>query len=194
MSERDNFRVNTFLMVVDTLLTSLRRRREVYMQFAKKFQFLNTLLSKPEEMSVEKINDQAVHLQNCYPQDFMDLDDLKNELEHFLAHVQSKKLDLSEISNIMHFYKWFIKMNLNGVYENIDIVFRLCLCAAATNCSAERCFSCLKRIENYLRSTQKQERIDGLAILNIEAEIATSLSYEDIINQFSAAKARKVLL
>ena len=36
-----------------------------------------------------------------------------------------------------------------------------------TSCEAERSFSTLRRIKTYLRSTMKQERLIGLALLNV---------------------------
>jgi len=36
-----------------------------------------------------------------------------------------------------------------------------------TSCEAERSFSALRRIKTYLRSTMKQERLTGLALLNV---------------------------
>ena len=38
----------------------------------------------------------------------------------------------------------------------------------------------------------KQERLNGLATLAIEYDLAKSLNYDDIINDFTAAKSRKV--
>ena len=38
----------------------------------------------------------------------------------------------------------------------------------ATSCSAERSFSCLRRLKTYLRSTMLQERLSNLAIMSIK--------------------------
>jgi hypothetical protein len=59
----------------------------------------------------------------------------------------------------------------------------------STVASGERSFSKLKLIKNYLRSTMTQERLTGLAILAIEQDIASSLSYDDIISDFAEKKA-----
>ena len=39
-----------------------------------------------------------------------------------------------------------------------------------------------------------QERLNNLAILSIEHEVARDLNYTDVIDSFAAAKARKVVL
>lgn len=61
-----------------------------------------------------------------------------------------------------------------------------------TVASGERSFSILKIIKNYLRSTMTQGRLTGLATLSIEKELVENLDYEDLINDFAKAKARRV--
>lgn len=57
--------------------------------------------------------------------------------------------------------------------------------------SGERSFSKLKIIKNYLRNSMSQERLNGLAIISIEHEVASSIQYDEVIDEFAAAKARK---
>jgi len=61
-----------------------------------------------------------------------------------------------------------------------------------TSASAERSFSKLKLIKMYLRSTMSQERLSGLAILDIEKEESEHLSYDKVIEDFAAKKSRKI--
>ncbi|VVC34394.1 Ribonuclease H-like domain,HAT, C-terminal dimerisation domain [Cinara cedri] len=67
------------------------------------------------------------------------------------------------------------------------------LCTPATNCSAERFFSTLKRVKSYLRLTMKEERLNALTVLNIESEITRELDYKDIIEDFANKQSRKKL-
>ena len=60
----------------------------------------------------------------------------------------------------------------------------------ASNCRAERSFSCLRRIKNYLRSKLSQENLNSFAVLTIECGIAKSLDYDEIMNQFADQKSR----
>ena len=57
--------------------------------------------------------------------------------------------------------------------------------------SAERSFSKLKLIKTYLRSTMSQDRLNGLAIMSIERVIGRTLNYDQPIDNFADAKARK---
>ena len=78
-----------------------------------------------------------------------------------------------------------------GCYPNVDIAYRILLTTPITVASAERSFSKLKLLKNYLRSSMSQERLNGLSILCIEKEILESLNFELIINDFASTKARK---
>lgn len=57
--------------------------------------------------------------------------------------------------------------------------------------SAERSFSKLKIIKGYLRSTMTQDHLSGLALMSIEQETAREVDFEDLIDKFAEAKARK---
>jgi len=56
---------------------------------------------------------------------------------------------------------------------------------------AERAFSKLKIIKNYLRSTISQDRLSGLATLSIENNLAETLEYSQLIDQFEHQKPEK---
>ncbi|KAF0710852.1 52 kDa repressor of the inhibitor of the protein kinase-like [Aphis craccivora] len=58
-----------------------------------------------------------------------------------------------------------------------------------TTASAERSFSSLRRLKNYLRSTMGQERLNSLAVLNIHKNIPINI--DEVINIFSRS-SRKI--
>jgi hypothetical protein len=53
----------------------------------------------------------------------------------------------------------------------------------------ERSFSCLKRIKTYLRNTTGQERLNGLASMNIHKDI--NVSVDEVFEEFFK-KTRKI--
>ena len=57
----------------------------------------------------------------------------------------------------------------------------------------ERSFSKLKPIKNYLRSTVSDARLTNLAILSIERELADEIDFDDVISEFAAPKAQKIV-
>ncbi len=65
------------------------------------------------------------------------------------------------------------------------------VCTPATNASAERSFSALKRIKDNLRSLLQQGKLNALALLCIEADLTRSVDFNETIEEFSWAKARR---
>lgn len=83
------------------------------------------------------------------------------------------------------------KNDLHTVFPNVDIAYRMLLSIPISNCSAERSFSVLKRVKNYMRSTMKEERLNSLSIMHIESDVLLSLDYDDIIDTFAQQNCRR---
>ena len=62
-----------------------------------------------------------------------------------------------------------------------------------TVASAERSFSKLKLIKNFLRSTMTQQRPSDLAILSIESKTARKMDFQNVIKDITTRKARKAV-
>ena len=71
------------------------------------------------------------------------------------------------------------------------MLFNIYLAIPVTSCSAERAFSALKRIKNWLRTTMGEERLSDMAVLNIERELVDAISIEDVIKIFASMKDRR---
>ncbi|XP_050792702.1 52 kDa repressor of the inhibitor of the protein kinase-like [Gopherus flavomarginatus] len=99
---------------------------------------------------------------------------------------------LPHAKSVMDIVQFIHTCKLVDIYPNVYIATRILLTIPVTIASGERSFSKLKLIKNYLRSTMSQERLTGLAILAIEQDTTLSLSYDDIITDFAAKKARKI--
>ena len=93
-----------------------------------------------------------------------------------------------KILQVIHTYA------LTDIYPNIEIALRLYLTIPVSVASCERSFSKLKLVKNYLRSSMGQERLTSLSIVSIEYDVASSLNYDDIIDDFASSKARKIYL
>lgn len=74
-------------------------------------------------------------------------------------------------------------MSLKHHFKNFG--FRILLTILVGTASAERSF--------YLKNTMGQKRLSALAVLSIEADIASKLNYDTIIKEFSKVKSRKFL-
>lgn len=136
-------------------------------------------------MNFEDMTRSVENLTHSYPDNLEKLN-FDGECQHLSAHLISlkiEKISAKELNSMI------IEKEMLRLYPNINIALIIYLCLMVTNCSSERLFSVLKRILNYLRSTQTQNRLNSLAILCIEREltqITMGLDCEDIINKGSS--------
>ena len=83
-------------------------------------------------------------------------------------------------------------MNDDGTNEIVSEsykLFTLITIIPASNSSAERSFSCLKRIKIYLRNSMTQDGLSALALVSVEKEILSKLESrptwcDDVIDNF----------
>ena len=125
-----------------------------------------------------------------------------NKLEEFLTDGQHKDIDgrdlYTELKLLIDGLPQEITrpidvlnhlMEFDYCYPNAWIAYRVLLTIPVTDASGERSFSKLKLIKNYLRSTMSQERLNGLAMLSIENDLAKKIDYEALIDNFASANA-----
>jgi hypothetical protein len=70
-------------------------------------------------------------------------------------------------------------------YPNVSVAYRILLTVPVTVASAERSFSKLKLLKNYLRSSMSQERLNGLAMCTIEKDILDTIDLNTILDDFA---------
>ncbi|KYQ53953.1 hypothetical protein ALC60_07108 [Trachymyrmex zeteki] len=125
--------------------------------------------SSPDISHTDQLAKNAARLSNEYKEDLPDSESFQNECLHFFGFL--KNLD-EPPSTIREMCNMIYDKGLQEVYPYINIVLRIFLCIPVTNSSAERSFSVLRRVKNYLRSTMCNERFNCSAVLTIESEIA----------------------
>jgi hypothetical protein len=76
-------------------------------------------------------------------------------------------------------------------YPNVVIAYRILFTMPVTVASAERSFSKLKLLKNYLRSVISQARLNGLATLCIEKQLLDDIDIDSIITDFAARSVRR---
>ena len=91
----------------------------------------------------------------------------------------------------LRIYRLLVSNNLEAVFPNTVIVFRIYLSMMVSNCSGERSFSKLKLLKTRLRSCMTQERLNSLALLNIETNVLRGIDMSSLINDFALKKSRK---
>lgn len=122
-------------------------------------------------------------------------------------HFDSARLksELTAIYFDNEFHKSVSKLNdyikhheLADVFPQTYILTALILTIPATSASAERSFSALRRVKNYLRNSQSDERLSRLSLLNIESQLLDSMMtkpsfFNDVIDVY-ARKPRRIAL
>lgn len=180
---RAHFRINTFNVILNQLDSDLRERYIGYKNIYKKFEALMNFGTLDQEALREK----ARTLQTFYSSD-LESPQFEDELYHFQRYCQEKKIEKNSPSQILEEIR---EKSLQIVFPNVDIAYRMFISTAVTNCSAERSFSCLKRVKNYLRSTQAQNRLNFLMTLAVEADLLSQINFDEVIQNFAEKKARK---
>ncbi|XP_060845634.1 uncharacterized protein LOC132925241 [Rhopalosiphum padi] len=167
---RESFKINTYFVITDSLLSELRKRKSYYDDINTMFGFFSNMIDLP----VIEVRKKATKLQSQYPKD---LDgSFINECIHFHGYLKSLPGIVSPKS-ILELCKIIEDHNIADVYPYVDIAL------------PERSFSVLKRVKSYLRSSMNDNRLNNLAILNIECEITKSISYNEVIEDFAAQKS-----
>ncbi|KAF0705426.1 zinc finger MYM-type protein 1-like, partial [Aphis craccivora] len=96
-----------------------------------------------------------------------------------------------KIKSIKELTLYIIKNNLCTTFFDVLSACIIYLTLPVTVASAERSFSKLKLIKNYLRNNMSQDRLSNIAVLNIEKDVAAKIKLDHVINTFANSKARK---
>lgn len=172
------FEVNYFLVMVDVAKVSLQKRFEELKVFKNIFGFL---LSSND---LKLLND--IELRKCcakfveaYSQSDVELDDLFSELRLLQMTLPESDVPL----RAMEIFEFVRDINC---FPNILIAYRILFTVPVTVASAERSFSKLKLLKNYLRSSMSQDRLNGLATLCIEKDKLDEINVDLIVDDFAS--------
>ncbi len=183
---KEKFKIEVYFSILDMMCQELREILAGYREIHRRFNFLINIRT----MSLTEISEQAASFQEIYNVD-IDAHHFQEECLHFKNYLETTDEDKKFEENLSAFLN---EHDLDQVFPNVCIAFRIFLCLAITNCSAERSFSVLKRIKNYLRSTMGEIRLNSLATLSIESALVEHISFDDIIYEFAHLKARKKMI
>ena len=112
----------------------------------------------------------------------VDLNDLISELKVLQLTLLDRQMSAMEI------FEFVKEMDS---YPNVSIAYRILFTMPVTVASAERSFSKLKLLRNYLRSVMSQERLNGLATLCIENGLLDEIDIDTIITDFASRTVRR---
>lgn len=87
---------------------------------------------------------------------------------------------------------YIIENDISSLFSEILTACIIFLSLPVTVASAERSFSKVKLIKNYLRNSISQERLTNISILNTEKARTDELNIDHIIDTFANQKARNL--
>ena len=187
-SAKTRFSIYFFTTMVDAIIQDTDTRFTALTQYYNYFGFLyeiNNLKSLTKIELLKHCNDLGILLQHGESKDIESYE-LYEELQLLVPNIPES------IKDTKNLIEYIIKNEL-PIYPNVYVAIRIMLTMPVSTASAERSFSKLKIITNYLRNSMKQEWLSALGILSIEAELASKIDYKSLLTDFSKAKSRKAL-
>uniref|UniRef100_A0A1B6LBA9 HAT C-terminal dimerisation domain-containing protein n=1 Tax=Graphocephala atropunctata TaxID=36148 RepID=A0A1B6LBA9_9HEMI len=120
---------------------------------------------------------------------FLDKERLKTELS-----VIYKRKDFQVMNGTVPLLQFVIENGLQTSFSETHKLLTIVSTIPMTTAEAERCFSTLKRIKTFLRSTMGQERLTALAMLSVEKGMIRSIPNfnERVIDVFARQKERRM--
>ena len=176
--------------MLDVAISSLSERFDLLSSHSEGFKFLWNIsdfnkYSEQEQLNLCQKLEEALTDKNQ-----SDINSI--ELMHELQFLQSFGENVASPDSQAETLSYIVVNNLTHSFPNIYIPLHITLTIPVSVATAERSFSKLKIIQNYLRSTMGQERLANLEIISIESDILQKIDIDLLINQFAKNKAQKV--
>ena len=132
-----------------------------------------------------KATDICDMVKKYYPADFsqQDIYGLQLQLKHFVSDA-SKDEELKNISTLISLCQCLVETGRHVVFNLVERLLRLLITLPVSTASAERAFSSLKIIKTRLRNKMEDDYLANSLLVNIEAELLETYSYEDVIEDF----------
>lgn len=184
------FRATMFVPMLDSVLADISSR------FSNKtFSVCRLSILLPYHIRKEPVDSIAESINEIYG-DYKDLltqehgfvtkDQLSAEIDLWRQKwVKSENKIPTDMKDVLHFCSEVIY----PLVSDLLIIFFVMPISIA---SAERSFSTLKLIKNYLRNSMSQDRLNGLALLNIHRDI--NINIDELIDRFAALHDRRIIL
>lgn len=122
-----------------------------------------------------------------YP--FLEKERLKTELS--VIYEREEFRSIQGLTPLLNFLR---QHNLLDNFKETVKLLEILVTTPMTTAEAERCFSTLKRVKTFLRSTMCQERLNALAMLSVERDSVANIPNfnEKVIEHFAYQKERRM--
>ncbi|CAL2234036.1 unnamed protein product [Prunus armeniaca] len=180
------YRIDVFNDVIDCMMRELNDR---FPEQTVELLTLSSALDPRNSFMSFNIEHICKLAQKFYLADFLphELKALEVELKYFQNDI--KRLPcFKEITTLSQLCQQLAETTLGENYYLIDMLVRLVLTLPVSTATTERAFSCMRIINNQLRSTISDEFLGDCMILHIEREFAIAIDNASIIEEFKSFK------
>ena len=109
------------------------------------------------------------------------------------AYKSYKQLNILCVTSLRTISSMLLEVPLSReIYSEIDIILRIYFTIPITTATAERSFSVLRRVKNYLRSTMTESRLNNVMLLHTHKDITDDLDIIKIAKEFISANSRRL--
>ncbi|XP_066964214.1 uncharacterized protein [Macrobrachium rosenbergii] len=179
---------------IDRLHTEMKQRSTRLEDLDNKFRFLldvEQILKKGKSSGFldDERTRKTLHVGEFYSSD-LDGNELYEEIldcRMLLASRTDVQISIPE-----KLVQFIIQYGDENVFPNLRVAIQLMLTVAISIASCERSFSKPKLIAAYLRASMGQDTLNALVFLSTEREEVELINSDDVIDNFTSAKSRRV--
>ncbi len=170
----------TFLSFQETETRLLGQDLQISFEIAKLLP-QNIIHSTDQEMS-----ETATDLTGFYKSDVSSLAELKSEMRFWKKYCATS--EIAEMNSLEA-----LKAT-EEICQNLHKLFRILATLPISTATAERSFSYLRIIKNYLRNSMKQERLSGLALMYMNETNGDSVKMDSqiILDKWYSKRNRRI--
>ncbi|XP_025192782.1 zinc finger MYM-type protein 1-like isoform X2 [Melanaphis sacchari] len=168
ISVQDMYKINIYYIVLDIVIKEIQDRF--------KENDLNILQAMKDVIISEKPENNSIKLV-CETYN-LDFNEVTIELAMFNRMFKTKYDEFNINNKIVYLLCGDIQIG----FTNYTKIIKIFLTIPTNTSSCERTFSCLKRLKSYLRTSMGQERLSGLALLQIQREVP--IDFDKVIDEF----------
>ncbi|XP_059148433.1 uncharacterized protein LOC131935795 [Physella acuta] len=179
---RKKFIVQTYLVSLDSVITSTNTRFQNFKDVSSKFCCLD-----PKHLALDDSLIQLEQLAVTYS----DVVDSVFSVSSVNKGVSTEKEPLEIAVTVNSILKFMIANDLCSMYPNLATLYRIFLTLPISSAGVERSFSRLKLLKTYIRSTMNEDRLSSLALITIERQLASDVDLKDVIDHFAKMKPRR---
>ena len=121
----------------------------------------------------------------------IDFDKLVNQLQDFVR-VSTACQDVRKITKVSTICEVMNSSDLGkSMFTEVHKLLTIYLTVPMTSATAERTFSSLRRLKNYLRSTMTQKRLNNVMLMHTHKERTDKINLLSIAKDFVASNERR---